>query len=105
MTPRACDCSFCTRHGASYVSDPTGQLELEWKEPPVRYRQGDERADFLICGRCGVLLAVTYESIGAVNARCLDEYASFKAAQVVSPQKLGPQEKLARWQANWTPLA
>jgi len=31
--PRACDCSFCTKHGAAYVSDPAGRCAS-----PVRAR-------------------------------------------------------------------
>lgn len=104
VRPRACDCSFCTRHAASYVSDPSGRLELNCGEHLQRYRQGEERADFLICGRCGVLLAVTHENLGAVNARCLDQFGGFGQPQAVSPQKLSAEEKLARWRANWTPL-
>src|SRR5262249_46899024 len=30
--PRACDCSFCQRHGALFISDPNGSLVLEVKE-------------------------------------------------------------------------
>lgn len=105
IRPRACDCGFCTRHGASYVSDPDGRLELDCGKSVVRYRQGEERADFLICGNCGVLVGVTFENLGAVNARCLKDFENFGPSQIVSPQKLNAQEKLNRWRANWTPLA
>jgi hypothetical protein len=26
--PRACDCDFCTKHGATYLSDPGGTLAI-----------------------------------------------------------------------------
>lgn len=102
IQPRACDCSYCTRQGAMYVSDPSGSLQID--EGCQSYRQGEERADFLSCPGCGVLLAVIYEDRGAVNARCLERFGELGAPQVVSPQKLSAAEKLARWQANWTPL-
>lgn len=103
IQPRACDCSYCTRQGAIYVSDPSGLLEMD--EGAHKYRQGEERADFLSCPRCSVLLAVVYADRGAVNARCLERFAELGAPQVVSPQKLSAVEKLARWQASWTPLS
>ena len=102
IQPRACDCSYCTRQGGMYVSDPAGTLEVD--AGCHQYRQGDERADFLSCPRCGVLLAVVFEDRGAVNARCLERFEELGPAQVVSPLKLSAEEKLARWQANWTPL-
>ena len=86
-----------------YVSDPKGTLEMAGA--PHKYRQGDERADFLSCPRCCVLLAVVHEGCGAVNVRCLERFEEFGAPAVVSPQKLSAEEKLARWQANWTPLS
>ena len=40
--PRACDCDFCSKHGAAYVSDPKGALRIRLKEEgqTSRYRQG-----------------------------------------------------------------
>lgn len=102
VAPRACDCSYCTRQGAMYVSDPEGSLSLD--PGSVVYRQGGERAEFLSCGRCGVFLAVVFEGRGAVNVRCLDRFSEFGTPVTVSPQLLSAEEKLTRWQANWTPI-
>lgn len=103
IQPRACDCSYCTRQGAMYISDPQGTLEIAG--PAHKYRQGDERADFLSCPQCGILLGVVYAGRGAVNVRCLESFDEFGPPQTVSPQKLNAEEKLARWQVNWTPLS
>lgn len=103
IRPRACDCSYCTLQGALYVSDPSGWLELA--SGAHKYRQGEERADFLSCPRCAVLLAVVYAGRGAVNARCLECFGDFGRPMVVSPAKLKAEEKLERWQAHWTPLS
>ena len=27
--PRACDCAFCVKHGAGWLSDPTGRLSID----------------------------------------------------------------------------
>lgn len=106
--PRACDCSFCCKHGAAWVSDPAGQLRIEAQESLLRsYRQGSESARFLVCGSCGVLVAVVLEhqatTYGAVNTRCLDGAPAFGDAVSVSPRLLGPSDKVARWQQVWIP--
>src|ERR1051326_1636781 len=60
LEPRACQCSFCVRHGARCVSDPNGRITLivhgHDREQLVRYRFGLRTADFLLCRTCGVYL-------------------------------------------------
>jgi hypothetical protein len=108
LNPRACDCSFCKKHGALYVSDPSGRLIINVKDSDAltKYRQGSGTADFLVCRRCGVLVGAIWErdaSISAaVNARCLQRHEEFAEPVVVSPQKLGKEEKTARWETLWT---
>src|SRR5688572_33172462 len=80
VRPRRCDCSFCTKHDAQYVSDPAGRLRIDVKESDAlaKYRQGSGTADFLVCRNCGVLVGVVWERdgriSGAVNARCLHRH-------------------------------
>ena len=105
--PRACDCDFCRQHGAAYVSDPDGALQLRIADPAQvgRYRQGSAQADMLICRRCGVLLGALFAGGGrpyaTVNAQVLDPAVRFGTATVVSPKTLSPGEKAARWQNSW----
>jgi hypothetical protein len=108
LRPRACDCSFCRKHGAAWVSDPAGRLRITARESTLRsYRQGSEQARFLVCGRCGVLVAVVIEHegrrFGALNAGCLDAPSALGAAVPVSPQSLAAEAKRARWQEVWVP--
>jgi hypothetical protein len=109
FTPRACDCSFCVKHGAAYISDPKGRLALDVNDSALlhEYRQGSESARFLLCRSCGVLVAVVYEegasTYGAVNVKCLDERDRLGNEQVASPQRFGAEEKKSRWKALWTP--
>lgn len=108
FTPRACDCSFCRKHGAAYVSDPAGRLSVSTREGALRkYRQGSDSADFLVCGECGVLVAVIFEHDGrihgAVNAGCLDGDTGFMAPVPASPQTLSAEEKISRWLKLWIP--
>ena len=107
IRPRTCDCSFCRLHCASYVSDPRGSLRIEVaREPDLgRYKQGSELADMLICRRCGVFVGAEFQyedcAYATINVRVLDGSLQFAAAQIVSPQKLSPAEKVARWQQLW----
>ena len=108
FTPRACDCSFCRKHGAAYISDPVGRLSITAKRTALRrYRQGSNNAEFLLCGECGVLVAVVFAQTarlyGAINVGCLDAGESLGASIPASPQTLAPDEKVSRWLALWVP--
>src|SRR6185312_13731802 len=45
--PRACDCDFCSKHAAAYVSDPQGSLLMQVRDDAgiSRYRQGSGAAE------------------------------------------------------------
>ena len=32
INPRACDCDFCYKHGAQYVADPKGRVEISVRD-------------------------------------------------------------------------
>ena len=106
--PGACDCGFCRKHAASYVSDPQGRLQVSVRDAGElsAYRQGSESAEFLVCRRCGVVVAVTYREQGhlyaTVNAQVL-EPAGFGSAAAVSPKNLDPAERRALWKKVWIP--
>jgi hypothetical protein len=109
FAPRACDCDFCTRHRAAWVSDAEGSLRLRDVDGRMRrYRQGSGQAEFLFCGQCGVLVAVTCLDgggalRGALNRNGFDEHHLLGDEVVASPQQLAPEAKLARWSQLWTP--
>lgn len=109
IVPRACDCSFCQKHGATYISDPAGRLSVIESEPDAtrEYRQGSNAARFLFCSHCGVLVAVVYEHeariYGVVNAGCLDGHAGLATPVPASPQTLTREEKVSRWVKLWVP--
>lgn len=109
FTPRACDCDFCARHRAAWISDSKGTLILRIVRAGVlqRYRQGSDQAEFMICRECGVLVAVMAKHtqgalFGAVNRNAFDR-REFPAETIVSPQRLSAEAKLARWIEIWTP--
>jgi hypothetical protein len=108
FTPRACDCDFCTRHRAAWISDAAGWLRITASDALRRYRQGSGQAEFLLCGDCGVLVAVICTGDdgtlrGAINRNSFDERERFAPEVTASPQQLAPDAKLARWSQLWTP--
>ena len=109
IVPRACDCAFCRKHGAAYISDPAGRLSVSESHAGAlrEYRQGSNAARFLVCSHCGVLVAVIFahDSViyGAANAACLDGHPGLGTPIPASPQALSPDEKVSRWLGLWTP--
>jgi hypothetical protein len=105
--PRACDCDFCTKHSATYLSDPKGSLVIRIKDESHvgRYRQGSGQAEFLICTNCGVLVGVLYQSegrlYGAANAKAIQGGKGFGPEQPVSPKTLSADAKASRWLDVW----
>tara|TARA_R110000772_G_scaffold87094_17_gene181869 strand:+ start:1272 stop:1763 length:492 start_codon:yes stop_codon:yes gene_type:complete len=105
--PRACDCDFCRKYGASYLSDPQGCLSVNVEDAASlgRFHQGYEAADFLICRICGVLVGACYEEGGTlyatINARCLRETVDFGETVSASPKKLSKGDRIDRWKQVW----
>ena len=106
---RACECSFCRRHGAMTTGDPDGHLHIEAAPGSAnRYRFGHGLSDFLICAECGVYVAATQETdaglIAVLNVRGVD-LPGFEGreAQPMTYDGETAGERLARRKARWTP--
>ena len=67
---RACDCTFCTKHGGLWTSNPAGSLRISVADPALvsKYSFGTHTATFHICARCGVAPVVTSEIDGRTYA-------------------------------------
>ena len=106
-SPRACDCTFCTRHGAAYISDPQGSLRIQIRERERSsiYRQGSGRAEFLLCGNCGVLIGALYRDrddlYATLNVKVTNRPTDFGPEQSASPQTLSESDKVSRWKSLW----
>jgi hypothetical protein len=106
-SPRACDCDFCRKHGAAWLSDAQGSVRITVREPRElgKYAQGSGTAELLLCRHCGVVVAACLDAdgrlYGAVNAQVVDSEAPFAAAQVVSPHQLSVDDKVRRWRQLW----
>lgn len=105
---RACDCSFCTRHGAAWTSNPEGSLAITVREPSLvnHYAFGTGTADFHICARCGVVPVSTCGAEGnlyaVVNVNTLDGVEpSMLQHRPASFSEEDAASKLARRRNNW----
>lgn len=108
---RACQCSFCLKHGGVYTSDPAGVVRFVHRDPSAasRYRFGQKTADFLFCGRCGGYLGAVTEEDGQVlmvlNLRALDpQPEGLPAGEPMSYEGESKGDRGARRSARWTPV-
>lgn len=106
---RACQCSFCTRHGAKTVSDPGGRCRFEIDGAALSYYQFETRTGMsLICNRCGMYAGVMIEDgdnvWSVLNARglAIPELAS-RAAEAKVYDGETADERIARRKSMWTP--
>jgi hypothetical protein len=105
---RACDCSFCVKHGGVWTSNPGGALQVRVEDPALvsRYAFGTKTADFHVCTRCGIVPVVTSRIDGRLYA-----VVSVNAFEGVDPSRLrrmpmhfegeGEDSRLARRKRNW----
>jgi hypothetical protein len=105
---RSCTCSFCTKHGGVWTSNPNGRLKVMVKDPSrvSKYTFGTETAQFHICSTCGVVPLVTSRING-----CLYAVVSIHAFDDVDPSllRLAPatfegesvDARLTRRKRNW----
>ncbi len=107
---RACQCSFCRRHGVRATSDPQGRLRFRVRDPAAlsRYAFGLKLADMLVCARCGVYVGAVMtaegRTVGTLNANCLDLAAPL--TQEATPMNFDAEtraQRTARRLAGWTP--
>jgi hypothetical protein len=103
--PRACDCHFCRKNDAAYISDPNGRVVIRTNAlSHLKFtQQGDELAEFLFCATCDQLLGVRWHQYGSVNARILFDHSSFGPQILASPKQLSADEKVVRWTELWFP--
>jgi hypothetical protein len=105
---RACDCSFCTKHGGVWTSCNTGSLMVAVDDPSLvsKYSFGTKTAQFHICARCGVVPIVTSAIEGhtyavvSVNAFEGVDQALLKRASA-SFEAEDEKARLSRRKKNW----
>jgi len=107
---RACQCSFCTGHGARTTSDPEGAVRFMIDDPAKlkRYRFGSRSADFFVCRECGAYVAAVVTSargqFATLNVNVLRPAVDVPVATAISYEAETPEQKLARREKKWTPV-
>ena len=109
LQARACQCGFCTRHGAMTVSDSAGLVTFEITRAGLnRYQFGTRTGTSLLCARCGMYAGVVLEDEGkmwsAINVRGLavPEFKDRTAEPVVYEGETA-EARFARRKQKWTP--
>jgi len=105
---RACDCSFCTKHGGVWTSCASGRLDVAIRDPSLvsKYAFGTRTAEFHICSRCGIVPIVTSRiedhlyAVVSVNA-FEDVPPSLLRHAAASFQEESEGARLARRTRNW----
>jgi hypothetical protein len=105
---RACTCSFCTKHGGVWTSNPGGSLEVTIREPARvnAYAFGTRTAEFHVCANCGVVPVVTSRIEGrlyaVVNVNTFEGVdPSLLAREPRSFDGEGADSRLARRMRSW----
>jgi hypothetical protein len=106
---RACQCGFCTRHGAMTVSDPAGRATYEIERAALtRYQFGTRSGTSLLCARCGMYAGAILEdgakvwSVLNVRGLAIPEFKDRVAESAVYEGET-PEARIARRKAKWTP--
>jgi len=105
---RACDCSFCVKHGGVWTSNPQCALVAAIKEPALvsKYTFGTQTAIFHVCSRCGAVPFVTSEIdnhvYAVVNVNLFENVPRSRLQQAVANfDGEDVDARLARRKRNW----
>jgi hypothetical protein len=105
---RACTCSFCSKHGGVWTSNPGGALRVVIEDPALlsKYTFGSGNALFHTCARCGIVPVVTSRiddklyAVVSVNAfEGIDR--SLIRLESANFDGEDSETRLARWRRNW----
>ncbi len=109
---RACQCTFCRKHGIRATSDPDGSIGIAVADERnvSRYRFGLGITDFLVCRVCGVYVCALVEEPDGllatlvVNTLDLPQHGFPEPVPAHYDDETGG-ERLARRRLRWTPAA
>jgi hypothetical protein len=108
---RACQCTFCRKHGSRAVTDPAGLLTIRaaHEDHLGRYGFGLQTAEYLICKTCGVYMAAVTtaesEARGIAIVNCLDEHRRFTSEPIaVDYDAESRDDRVERRRSRWTPV-
>ena len=110
LQPRACQCSFCRRHGAGTVADPHGRatIRAQASHEITRYKFAEKTAEFLICATCGTYIAALIQDGDAARSTINVNGLGIDALRTPDPQPVSydgetVDERIARRKQRWMP--
>jgi len=105
---RACQCSFCRKHGALTIRDAKSLVRFEAKDRGLveRYRFGSRTSDFLVCKGCGVYVGAVCETPsglkGIANLNTVADREAFtRPPEAMNYDGESAANKLERRAARW----
>ena len=105
---RACECSFCRKHGGVWTSCPSGVLKVRVLDCSMvsAYAFGTGTAEFHVCSRCGAVPVVSSRIDGhryaVVNVNAFDDVDRSRLRRAaVSFDGEDEASRLARRARNW----
>ncbi|MGF6493194.1 hypothetical protein ABIE56_001361 [Luteibacter sp. 621] len=107
VAQRACGCTFCQKHGATWTANPQAALHVHIVDGSrvSRHRFGTQTADFQVCASCGVVPVCTSEIDGrlyaVVNTRTFDNGGALSDPVSVDFDGEAEDARLARRTKNW----
>jgi hypothetical protein len=105
---RACDCTFCTKHGGVWTSHPGASLRvsIDREDAISVYEFGTRTAQFHVCSKCGVVPVVTcrlddklYAVVNVNTFANVDAALLRRASASFEGEETG--SRLARRARNW----
>jgi hypothetical protein len=103
---RACGCTFCRKHGASWTAHPAATLAITATGPLSRYAFGTKTADFLVCAACGVPVAalsrIDGQDYAVVNVNTFEGFDTTLLDRTTSDfEGEAVDDRLARRRSRW----
>jgi hypothetical protein len=104
---RICECSYCTKHGNRYTSDPGGRLEVTIKrsDETADYHFGSKTTGSVFCTNCGVLPFMKLKTDGdlyaIININTSDQPFDMSKAQRFDYSFESVQDRVARRKKSW----
>src|SRR3984893_17713442 len=105
---RACNCSFCVKHGGVWTSNPKARLAVAIRDASLvsKYAFGSRTATFYVCSRCGAAPLVTSEIANhlyaVVNVNVLENLdQSWLHRATANFEGEDVESRLARRRRNW----